>query len=124
VWLLVIGMSAPALAGDLQKSVAQAAQEQSRAADDKPIAKPYLWAGTALFVGGMTAGIYGYLNNRNGQFPGFDEANATNKQLGTAGLIAAFAGGSILALGKYRATHAPSVTFGPKRMTISKHVSW
>ncbi|OLE82349.1 MAG: hypothetical protein AUF76_09815 [Acidobacteria bacterium 13_1_20CM_2_65_9] len=123
VWLVVIGLSTSALAGDLQTSAAQAAQQQTQT-QDRSIPKGYLWAGTALFVGGMTAGIYGFLNNRNGSLPGADEANATNKHLGAAGLITAFVGGSILALGQHRASHAPAVTFGPGRLTVSKQVSW
>ena len=45
-----------------------------------------------MFVGGMAVGLYAFLNNKNGEFPEFGEAEATNKPLGTAGLVTAFAG--------------------------------
>jgi hypothetical protein len=127
-WLLVIGIGAPALAGDLHKSIenaaaAQAAQPQEQA-PSHPMPKAYLWSGSALFVGGMTLGIYGFLNNRNGSFPEPDEANATNKHLGAAGLITAFGGGAVLALGAHRARSAPSITLAPKRLSVTKQLTW
>src|SRR3989442_11780913 len=122
VWWVLIGHSPSAIAGDLKPTAAQAAQQQTQT-QDRSIPKGYLWAGTALFVGGMTAGIYGFLNNRNGSLPGADEANATNKHLGAAGLITAFVGGSFPALGQHPAAHSPAVTFGPGRMTVLKQGS-
>lgn len=140
VWLLVVGLSTSALAGDLQTSLPRAAHQQTQpqtAGDLRTsivnavaeqaqsgggsMPKGYLWAGTALFVGGMAAGLYGFLNNKNGAFPEFGEAEATNKYLGTAGLVTAFVGGTVLVLGARR---APSVTVGPGRVTVSKQVSW
>jgi hypothetical protein len=99
-WLLVLSMSTPALADGLRDSIAKAAEEQAQtAARRAPMPKPYLWAGTSLFVGGMGVALYGYLNNQNGEFPEFGEATSTNKGLGTAGLVTAFIGGTILFLG-------------------------
>jgi len=107
----------------LRSSVAKAAVEQSQS-NDKPIPKGYLWAGSALFVGGMAVGIYGFLNNKNGSVPGLDECCATNKPLGAAGLGLAFAGGTILFLGHRQANKSASLTFGPGKMTLSKRMTW
>jgi hypothetical protein len=127
-WLLVIGIGTPALAGDLQKSIAnaaaaQAAQPQEQA-PSRPMPKAYLWSGSALFVGGMTLGIYGFLNNRNGAYPEAGEGTSTNKQLGTAGLITAFGGGALLAIGAHRARSAPSITLAPKTLKVTKQFAW
>jgi hypothetical protein len=122
-WILIASVSTPALAGDLRSSVAKAAAQQAESSE-KPIPKGYLWAGSALFVGGMTVGIYAFLNNKNGSVPGLDECCATNKPLGAAGLGMAFAGGAILFLGHRQANKSASLTFGPGRMTLSKQVTW
>ena len=122
-WLLILAVSTPAFAGDLRDSIAKAADEQTQtAARRAPMPKPYLWAGSALFVGGMAVGLYGYLNNKNGEFPEFGEATSTNKAMGTAGLVTAFIGGTILFLGERRAS--PSVTFSPGRMSVTKTVKF
>jgi len=118
-WFVMAGVSTSVFAGDLRASAVSAAQEQTR---DKPMPKPYLWAGSGLFVGGMAVGIYAFLHNRNGQFPEFNEATATNKPLGAAGLGAAFAGGTILFLGKRKANE--SITVAPGKVTVSKRVTW
>jgi hypothetical protein len=126
VILLVVGLGAPAAAGDLQSSVANAAQQPTQGAEEgrKPIPKAYLWPGAALFVGGLAVAVTGFLNNRNGPFPEFGEATSTNVGMGAAGLAAAFAGGTILFLGSRRASRAPSITFGPGRVTVAKQLSW
>jgi len=122
-WLILASLGTPVFAGDLRSSIAKAAEEQSQS-NDKPIPKGYLWAGSALFVGGMTVGIYGFLNNKNGSVPGLDECCATNKPLGAAGLGLAFAGGTILFLGHRQANKSASLTFGPGKMTLSKRMTW
>jgi hypothetical protein len=134
-WLLVLSVGTPAVAGEvaerargeaavgLRESIGRVT-EQAAQSENQRIPRGYLWAGTALFVGGMTAGLYGFLNNKNGKFPEFGEAEATDKHLGAAGLAAAFAGGTILFLGSRRASRAPNVTFAPGRITASKTVSW
>jgi hypothetical protein len=125
VSLLIAGLSTPALAGDLRESAAKAANQQTAPTESRgPIPKAYLWTGAALFVGGMTVGLYGFLNNKNGEFPEFGEATSTNKGLGAAGLITAFAGGTVLALGARHSSRSPSVTFGRRRMTVTKTVQW
>ncbi|MGH9384968.1 MAG: hypothetical protein ACRD2N_11840 [Vicinamibacterales bacterium] len=146
VWLLIVGLSTPAVAGSsledsgserearapnpgaqasadsLRASAARVAEQVGQAARSS-MPKPYLWVGTGLFVGGMAAGLYGFLNNKNGAFPEFGEAESTNTTLGTVGLITAFAGGTVLYLGTRRAS-SPSVTFGPRGVTVSKQISW
>ena len=121
--LLIASVSTPALADDLRSSIAKAAEQQAESSD-KPMPKAYLWAGSALFVGGMTVGIYAFLNNRNGKVPGLDECCATNKPLGAAGLGLAFAGGTILFLGERQTRKSTTLTFAPGGMRISKRVTW
>lgn len=125
-WAAIVGMSTSAAAGDLQASIARAVEQQTQQApaDRAPMSKGYFWAGTALFVGGMAMALNGFLNNSNGEFPEFDEANATDVKMGAAGLSAAFVGGTLLFLGKRQANRSPSVTFGPGRVTLSKRISW
>jgi hypothetical protein len=124
--LLVLGLSAPAAAGDLHASMAKAAQQPAppTPAERSPMSKAYFWPGTALFVGGMAVALNGFLNNRNGDFPEFGEATSTNVKMGAAGLTAAFAGGTLLFLGKRKAGRAPSITFGPGRAAVSQRISW
>lgn len=125
---IALGMSMPAMAGDLRNSIEQASQTTPQPAAspipaaNNPIPKSYLWLGSGMFVGGLTLGLYAFMHNQNGEFPGYDEYNATNRKLGAAGLFTAFGGGLVLFYGKHRAS--PSVTFGPRQVTISKRVSW
>src|SRR5688572_29958967 len=123
----IIGVSTSAFAGDLQAGIAKAVAQQATPApsEQRSMPKAYLWPGAALFVGGMAVGLNGFLNNRNGEFPGPGEAEATNVRMGTAGLAAAFGGGLILFLGKQSAAgRMPSVTVGPGRVTASHQVRW
>jgi hypothetical protein len=130
--LLVVSLAASATAGDLQQSIAKAVQETRQQEEDKSAPKSYsktlVWGGTALFVTGMTVGLFAFINNENGEFAEFGEANAVNKELGTIGLATAFVGGTMMFLGTHRrgtpANRAPSVTFGAGRVKVSKHVSW
>jgi hypothetical protein len=121
----VIGLATSAFAGDLQQSVANAAQQPppTQRAPSKDTSKALVWTGAALFVGGMTFGLYSFINNKNGSFSEFGEANAVNKKLGTVGLATAFGGGVLMFLGSHR-SNSPSVTVAPGRMSVSKHVSW
>jgi hypothetical protein len=123
-WLVITALTAPAaLAGDLKESAAKAVEHQTLTQTAK-MPRPYLWAGSALFVGGMAVGIYAFLNNKNGSFPEFGEAEAVNTKLGVAGLATAFAGGTILFLGSRRAGAAPSVTISASGAKITKIVTW
>ena len=127
VALIVIGLGTSAFAGDLQQSIAKAAQQQpppqQRAPSKGTSKKALMWSGAALFVGGMTFGLYSFINNKNGKFAEFGEANAVNKKAGTAGLATAFGGGVLMFLGS-RQSNSPSVTVGIGRVSVSKQVSW
>ena len=121
--LLVLGLSSSGFAGDLEQSMAKAVQEESRS-QKAGGSKATVWAGTALFVGGMAVGLSAFINNKNGQFSEFGEANAVNKRLGAAGLSAAFAGGFLIFLGSHGVRHSPAVSVGPGEVKVSKHLSW
>jgi hypothetical protein len=122
---LALALATPAFAGDLQQSIDKAAQQppaQERAPSKGP-SKALVWAGSALFVGGMAVGLYSFINNKNGGFSEFGEANAVNKKLGAAGLSTAFAGGVLIFLGSHQ-SKSPSVTVGPGGLKVSKQISW
>ena len=126
-WVAIASVAAPAVAGDLQASVSkvvESAEQTAPPASSRSIPKGYLWPGAGLFVGGMAVAIHGFLNNRNGQFPEFGEADSTNVKMGAAGLAAAFGGGLLLFLGKERGKHAASLTAGPGRIVIAKRLDW
>jgi len=122
--LLVFGLATSGFAGDLRSSIDQAAQQQEERARQKSSSKPLVWAGSALFVGGMAVGLFAFINNQNGTFSEFGEANAVNKKVGAAGLATAFAGGVLIFLGSHRAKQAPSVTVGAGQVKVSKQISW
>jgi hypothetical protein len=121
-WLLVIGMSTSAFAGDLRESVAKAAGEQAEQQQVK-IPKPYMLAGTALFITGMTLAVYGFLHTNGGDFVSGEVSKESKTELGAAGLAVAGLGGAVLYFGS-RAKGAPSITVAPGRVKISKHISW
>ena len=126
VALLVIGLAAPATAGDLASSIANAAAQQpEEKTPQKGYSKPLVWAGSGLFVAGMAVGLYSFINNQNGTFSDFGEANAVNKKAGAAGLATAFAGGVLIFLGSHRAAQkAPSISVGAGQVKVSKQISW
>jgi hypothetical protein len=129
VALLLVSLATSAAAGDLQQSIARAVQQQRQEekAPPKSSSKPLVWGGTALFVGGMAVGLYAFINNQNGGFAEFGEANAVDKKLGAAGLAMAFAGGTLIFMGSHRGTRpsrAPAVTVGAGHVGVSKQVSW
>jgi len=125
VALVVIGLATSAFAGDLHESIARAAQQPQppTAASKGTSKKPLMWAGAALFVTGMTIGLTAFINNENGEFAEFGEANAVNKELGTVGLATAFGGGVLMFLGS-RQSNSPSVTVGAGKLKVSKRISW
>jgi hypothetical protein len=122
--LLVLGLSTSGFAGDLEKSVAKAAEQEGSKSQKTGGSKAMVWAGTALFVGGMAVGLSSFISNKNGQFAEFGEANAVNKHLGAAGLSAAFAGGMLIFLGSHGVKHSPTVTVGAGQVKVSKQLSW
>jgi hypothetical protein len=127
--LLIANLALPASAQDLRKSVANAVE--SEAEQPPPVKSPaskngVFWAGTAMFVAGMGVGLYGFINDKNGKYAEFGEANSENKHLGAAGLSVAFAGGALMFLGS-RQGHlkaAPSIAVGPHALAVTKRVSW
>jgi hypothetical protein len=125
---LILGIAAPAFAGDLQQSVAKAAADQARQVERAPAqakSKPMIYTGAAMFVGGMALGLYSFINNQNGSYAEFGEANAVNKPLGATGLAIAFGGGALIFLGNHRgAKQAPSVSVGPGGVQVSKRLTW
>jgi hypothetical protein len=126
VALVAIGLATSTFAGDLQQSIARAAveqQPQGRAPSTSTSRKPLVWAGTALFVGGMTLGLYSFINNQNAEFAEFGEADAVNKKVGAIGLATAFGGGLLIFIGSHQ-PKAPSVTVGVGRVGVSKQISW
>ena len=125
VALIVTGFATSTFAGDLQQSIAKAVEQQpqERAPSKSSASKPLVWAGSALFVGGMALGLYSFINNKNGGFAEFGEADAVNKKVGAAGLATAFGGGLLIFLGSHH-PNSPSVTVGAGRVSVSKRVSW
>jgi hypothetical protein len=126
VALIVIGLATSAFAGDLQQSIEKAAQQpqpQPQTAASKGTSKALVWVGSALFVGGMAFGLYSFINNTNGGFSEFGEANAVNKKAGAAGLATAFGGGVLIFLGSHQ-SKSPSVTVGVGGVRVSKQISW
>ena len=127
--LLIVGLTVPAHAQDLRKSAKDAVESeaaQPQSLKTPPAKTGLFWAGTAMFVAGMGVGLYGFINDKNGKYAEFGEANTENKHLGAAGLSVAFAGGALMFLGS-RQGHlkaAPSIAVGPHAVTVSKHVSW
>jgi len=127
--LLIIGLAVPAGAQDLRKSAEKAVESeaaQPKTLTTKPSKNAVFWAGTAMFMGGMAVGLFGFINDKNGKFAEFGEAQSENKHLGAAGLSVAFAGGALMFLGS-RQGHlkaAPTVAFGPRAVAVSKKVSW
>mgnify|MGYP005829779663 CR=1 FL=1 len=89
-----------------------------------PSGRALMWTGTGLFVGGMGVAIYGFLNNKNGKYPEFGEFTATSTSLGAAGIVSAFAGGALMALGHKVSRTAPDIQVGVGQLEVSKKLSW
>ena len=127
VSLMIVGVSAPGFAGDLQDSIARAAQTQPREQEQRPpqkIDKAYLVPGAGLFVAGMSMAVYGFLHTTGGEFVSGSVSKESNTGLGAAGLAVAGAGGAILFFGAHHAKHAPSVSVGPGGVTVNKRIAW
>jgi amino acid transporter len=122
-WLLMLGLSTAAFAGDLRDSVANATFEQAPQPPGK-IPSGYLWAGAGLFVAGMSTAVYGFLHTKGGDFVSGEVSKESNTTVGGAGLAIAGLGGAILFLGSQRTKHAPSITFGAGGITVAKRISW
>jgi hypothetical protein len=133
---LVVGLGTPAFAQDVPASTVptslrvQAMQIGAGQAmpvemsGGSPSGKALVWTGGAIFMAGMGTAIYGFLNNSNGEFPEFGEAEATNTRLGVAGLTTAFAGGALMAIGHRMSRQVPDIQVGVGRFAVSRRVSW
>lgn len=129
--LLVLSVSGmPAFAGELRESAARAVTAAAKDAETQanPIGrggarKPMVLAGGALFAGGMAYGLFQFINNANSGYSEFGEAAATNPKKGALGLGVAFAGGTMMLLGRH-AGSLPSLTFGAKGVGVAKKVTW
>jgi hypothetical protein len=125
--ILVSGLATPAFADDApapKRAQAGAPQLPPGMSGGEPSGKALMWTGAGMFAGGMGVALYGFLNNKNGAFPEFGEATATDKKLGGAGLAAAFAGGALMAIGHKVSRHSPDIQVGIGRVSVSKRVSW
>jgi hypothetical protein len=125
VWLMVLAVSASAVAGDLHTSVAnvarqQAAQQQQTPQVEGAGAPPtgHLVLGAALLAGGFGAAWYGFLHPIS-----FGDWQPGHRAVGVAGLGGIIAGGFVLMSGQH-AARSPSVTIGPHRVAVAKHLSW
>ena len=125
--LLIAALAAPVGAETLKEATERSARA---AAAQEPGARPgrpdvMLWTGTALFVGGMSVGLYAFINNKNGGFAEFGEANAVDKKLGAVGIASAFAGGTLLFMATRKVQRvAPAVAVTPTGVTVSKQIAW
>lgn len=123
--VLAAAITTSAFAGDLGKSAESAAKEAAADTAHKSTGTPpSMWAGAALFAGGMGVGLYSFMHNKNGSFAEFGEASARDKKMGAAGLSAAFAGGLILFMGAHHAKQMPSIVIHRGGATVAKQISW
>ena len=122
-WVLVVGLSTSALAGDLSNSIAKAAEQQAAAQKPK-IEKTYAVLGGALFAGGLALATYGFLHTKGGEFVSGEVSKESNTKLGAAGLAIAGAGGAVLYLGSQKSKSSAAVTVREGRIALSKRVSW
>ena len=122
---LMLSVSAPAFADGLQAAASEAAKkEQLTPASRGGANRAIVLGGAGLFAVGMAVGVSAFINNRNGEFSEFGEADSSNNKLGAAGLGVAFAGGMMMFLGS-RARHAPVMAVAPGGgVTVTKQVSW
>jgi hypothetical protein len=123
---LVFALATPAVAGDLRAEVAKTPPppQAAEAASGKSKHRPATWAGVGLFAGGMAVALHSFINNKNGSYAEFGEANAVNKKLGAASIGAAFAGGVLIFVGTRKSKFAPDVKAGMGEVTVSKQLSW
>lgn len=123
--LLTLSLSATTWAGDLKESVAKAAatagvQERGGSSAGGVLT----WAGASLFVGGLAVGLYSFINNKNGEYTEFGEADASNNAVGVAGLAAAAAGGALIVLGNQKGRANAALRVGADGVTVSRSVTW
>ncbi len=118
--------NAPSTAAAMRAQAAEMATQSvpSGMSGSNPSGRAVMWTGAGVFVTGLGVAVYGFLNNQNGEYPGFGEADATDSKLGAAGISVAFAGGALMAIGHRMSRYAPDVQVGVDRFGVSKKVSW
>ncbi len=123
--LLSLSLSATTWAGPIADSAARAATAAAAAQPGRSTSGSVLtWAGTSLFVGGLAVGLYSFINNKNGEFTEFGEADASNNSVGLAGLAAAAAGGALIVLGSKQSGPRAAMRVGANGVTVSRSVTW
>lgn len=123
--IATLGTSQASFAGDLRDSISRAAEEQARQESaPRKIDKAYLVPGVALFVGGMSMALYGFLHTSGGEFVSGMVSKESKTGLGAAGLGVAAAGGAVLFFGTKHPSKAPSISAGPRGVTVSKRLEW
>jgi hypothetical protein len=123
--LLSLSLSATTWAGPIAESAAKAATAAAAAQPGRSTTGSVLtWVGTSLFVGGLAVGLYSFINNKNGEFTEFGEAEASNNSAGIAGLAAAAAGGALIILGSKKGGASASMRLGANGVTVSRSVTW
>ena len=119
---IVAGMLALSVASSV---FAQQVPPPQAPAVPSPAGKTLVYSGAAVFAGGMGLALYGFIRAGNGEFSRFGEATSRNKQLGAAGIAAAFAGGTMMFLGSRASRYAPSsVTVSRSGLAVEKQVTW
>lgn len=129
---LVLGLGTPAFAQNAPstaasiraEAAAMAAQTVPAGMGASPSGRAVMWTGAGLFATGLGTALYGFLNNQNGEYPGFGEAEATDSTLGGVGIGIAFAGGALMAIGHKMSRYSPDIQVGADRFGVSKRVSW
>jgi hypothetical protein len=122
---LTLSLSGPAFAGGLRDSIKAAASAAAEQVAPSPVAgnKMATIGGAAIFATGMAVGLNAFINNKNGKYSEFGEANAVNKKVGAAGISMAFAGGMIMFLGNH-AKGAPALSIAKGRVSLGKALTW
>jgi hypothetical protein len=119
-WMAVLALSTSAFAGDLQKSIDKAVQQQATHLETaKTGPKTSTVLGVSLLVGGVAAAAFGFLSPKS-----FDEWQPSHVGVGVAGLGGIIAGGLVLLNGQDQASRSSSVKVGPHGVAVSKRVSW
>lgn len=121
--LAILAFGTSSFAGDLQDSIAKAAQQEAQAPPSK-IDNAYLWSGAAIFAAGMSMAVYGFLHTSGGKFVAGEVSKESHTGLGAAGLAVAGLGGAIVYFGSQHSKSAPSISVAPGRLTLAKRLSW
>jgi hypothetical protein len=131
--LLMVGVSAPAFAGDLSESInAEVMKAAQASASSKASDNQYLWPSVALMGGGALISLYGFLHTTGANINVGTNATGTNSSisvntthntgLGIAGLAVVGLGGYLLWKGAQK--HSPSISFGRGSVKVQKSFSF